>query len=90
MGFLSRLFGSSYADDKLVTAATRAINSDPLTHDPSTLLVSSKKGVVTLGGIVSKEQEKERIEGVVRNAFTNASLKHERLVNELKVPHGSI
>ena len=88
MGLLSRLFGGNYADEQLVSLATRAINSDPLTRDPSTLLVSSKKGVVTLGGIVSKEQEKERIEALVRNALTNANLKHERLINELKIPHG--
>lgn len=89
MSLLSRLFGANYADEQIVSQATRAINSDPLTRDSSTLLVSSKKGVVTLGGIVSKEQEKERIEAVVRDALTNANLKHERLVNELKVPHGS-
>ena len=88
MGFLSRLFGSSYADDKLVAAATKAINSDTHVHDPSTLLVSSKNGVVTLAGIVSKEQEKGRIEGVVQEAITNANLKHDSLVNELKIPHG--
>jgi len=88
MSFLSQMFGAKYADDQLVAAATRAINSDTHIHDPSTLLVSSKKGVVTLGGIVSKEQEKERIEAVVREAFTNANLKHERLINELKIPHG--
>lgn len=89
MSFLSRLFGASYADDQLVASATRAINSDTHTHDSSTLLVSSKKGVVTLGGIVSKEQDKERIEELVRKALTSANLKHDRLINELKVPHGS-
>jgi osmotically-inducible protein OsmY len=70
-----------------VASATKAINSDPLTRDPESLLVSSKKGIVTLAGIVPKEQEKSRIEGVVRNAFTKASLKHESLINELKTPH---
>jgi osmotically-inducible protein OsmY len=87
MNFLSQLFGAKYADDQLVASATKAINSDTHVHDPSTLLVSSKKGVVTLAGIVPKEQEKERIEGVVREAITNANLKHERLINELKIPH---
>jgi BON domain len=87
MNFVSRLFGAKYADEELVASATRAINSDPLIRDPDTLLVSSKKGVVTLGGIVPKEQEIARVEGVVRNAFTKANLKHERIINELKVPH---
>jgi hypothetical protein len=87
MSFFSRLFGAKYADEQLVAQATRAITTDPLISDPSTMLVSSKKGVVTLGGIVPKEQEKERIEGVVRKALTNANLSHERLINELKIPH---
>ena len=87
MNFLSRLFGAKYADEQLVAQATKAITTDPLISDSSTLLVSSKKGVVTLGGIVPKEQEKERIEEVVRKALTNANLTHERLINELIIPH---
>lgn len=87
MNFLSQLFGAKYADDQLVASATKAINSDTHVHDPSTLLVSSKKGVVTLAGIVPKEQEKERIEGVVRSSLTTVGLKHERIINELKIPH---
>src|SRR4051812_20340096 len=90
MNFLSRLFGAKYADEQLVAQATRAITTDPLISDPSTLSVSSKKGVVTLGGIVPKEQEKERIEGLVRDALTNANLVHERLNNELKTPTGNL
>jgi len=34
---------------------------------------------------VPKEQEKARIADVVRNSLTDAGLKHERLVNELKL-----
>ena len=87
MNMISRLFGGGYPDEQLITAAQKAINSDVLIRDPDTLVVSSKKGVVTLGGIVPKEEEKARIEGVVRNALTKANLKHESLVNELKMPH---
>lgn len=87
MSIFSRLFGGSYPDDQLIATAQRAINSDTLIRDPDTLVVSSKKGVVTLAGIVPKEEEKVRIEGVVRNALTKANLKHESLVNELKMPH---
>ena len=87
MNFLSRFFEAKFPDDELVASATKAINSDPLIRDPDSLLVTSKKGIVTLAGIVAREQEKLRIEGVVRNAFTDASLKHERLINELKTPH---
>ena len=87
MNIMSRLFGGKYADDELMATAHQAITGDTHIHDPSPLLGSSKKGVVTLGGIVPKEQEKIRIEEVVRDALTKANLKHERLVNELKMPY---
>jgi osmotically-inducible protein OsmY len=87
MSIFSRLFGGGFPDEQLITTAQRAINSDTLIRDQDTLVVSSKKGVVTLAGIVPKEEEKVRIEGVVRDALTKANLKHESLVNELKMPH---
>ena len=87
MNFLSRLFEVKYPDDALVSSATKAIASDPLIREPESLLVTSKKGIVILAGIVPREQERLRIEGVVRNAFTKAVLKHERIINELKTPH---
>jgi osmotically-inducible protein OsmY len=85
MSFLTNLFGAKYKDDQLVSQAMKAIAADPLISDASTLLVTSKKGVITLGGIVPKAQEKDRIEGVVRTALTTTGLKHERFVNELKL-----
>lgn len=90
MGFVSRLFGvrSKYDDEQIVSQAMKAIAADPLISDPSSLVITSQKGVITVGGIVQKEQEKDRIEGVVRSALTNAGLKHERIINELKLPHG--
>jgi osmotically-inducible protein OsmY len=88
MSFLSRWFGGSkYDDTQLVAHATRAVASDPLIRDPESLLIASTKGVITLSGIVPKSQEKDRIEGVVRSALTTAGLKHERIINELKLPH---
>jgi osmotically-inducible protein OsmY len=87
MSFLSRLFSSKYNDEQLVTQATKAIVADPQTSDPSALLVSSKKGVVTLGGIVPKEQDKGRIEENVRTALANLGLEYEALNNELKTPY---
>ena len=87
MRFLGNLFGAKnqYKDEQLVAQAMTAIAADPLIRDPSGLVVTSKKGVITLGGIVAKIQEKDRIEGVVRTALTTVGLKHERLVNELKL-----
>ena len=87
MGIFSRWFGSKYNDAQLVSQATSALAADPLISDPSTLVVTSKNGVMTLSGIVHKRQDKERIEGVVRSALTTVGLKHERIINELKLPH---
>ena len=87
MSFFTNLFGAKnkYNDEQLVSHAMKAIAADPLISDPSGLVVTSKQGVITLGGIVPKAQEKDRIEGVVRTALTTIGLKHERLINELKL-----
>lgn len=86
MGFLAKLFGGpAYPDEKLVEQARIAIDTDPLIEDPAGLVVTSSKGVISLTGIVHKQQEKDRIEGVIRNAYTKMGLKHERLINELQV-----
>ncbi len=91
MNLISKLFGGAnkYNDTQLVTQAMTAISVDPLISDPSALVVTSKNGVMTLSGIVHKRQEKDRIEGVVRNSLTNVGLKHERIINDLKLPHGT-
>jgi osmotically-inducible protein OsmY len=91
MGFFSRWFGakSKYNDTQIVSQAQAALSADPLISDPSLLVVTSQKGVITLAGIIHKPQEKDRIEGVVRSALTTMGLKHERIVNELKLPHST-
>lgn len=91
MGFFSRWFGAKpkYNDAQIVSQAQVALAADPLISDPSALVVTSQKGVITLSGIIHRPQEKERIEGVVRSALTTMGLKHERIVNELKLPHGT-
>ena len=91
MNLLSRLFGSGnkYNDAQLVSQAMTAITADPMINDPGSLVVTSKNGVMTLSGIVQRRQEKERIEGVVRSSLTTVGLKHERIINELKLPHGA-
>jgi hypothetical protein len=89
MSFLSKLFGSKgekYNDTQLVSQAMIAITADPLISDPTGLVVTSKQGMITLSGIVLRPQEKDRIEGVVRNAFTAVGLKHAGFINELKLP----
>jgi len=89
MSFLSRLFGAKYNDAQLVSQATNAITNDPMISDPNALVVTSKNGVITIGGIVHKAQEKDRIEGVIRSALTAVGLKHERIINDLKLPHSA-
>jgi osmotically-inducible protein OsmY len=91
MNFLSKLFGraNNYNDAQLVSQAMTAITTDPMISDPGALVVTSKNGVMTLSGIVHKPQEKDRIEGVVRNSFTTMGLKHERIINDLKLPHSA-
>ncbi len=89
MSFMSKLFGggSKYDDAQLVSVAMKALSEDPLISDPTSLVVTSKQGVVTLGGIIGRRQDKERIEGVVRNAYTAAGLKLERVINDLKLSY---
>lgn len=87
MSFFTKWFGAQYNDEQLAFQAKKGITADPRISNPNSLVITSKKGVITLGGIVPKEQEIDRIADVVRNALTNAGLKHERLVNELKLAH---
>ena len=82
-----KLFGGNkYPDDQLASQATTAVTHDPLISDPGSVVVTSKHGVVTISGTVRQQQEKERIEALVRNAITTMGLKHEQIVNDLRVP----
>jgi hypothetical protein len=88
MSFFSKWFGggAKYKDEQLVSQAMIAIAADPLISDPAGLVVTSKKGMITLSGLVPRLQEKDRIEGVVRNALTTVGLKYEGIINDLKLP----
>jgi len=88
MGIFSRLFGSSkFNDAQIVSQSISAITADPMVNDHGSLVVTSKNGVITLSGSVQKQQERDRIEGVIRSALNTMSLKHERIVNELRLPN---
>jgi osmotically-inducible protein OsmY len=91
MGFFSGLFGSKskYNDTQIVSQATTAIMNDPMVSDPGALVVTSKNGVITVSGVVQKRQEKDRIEGVIRNALTTTGLKHEQIINDLRMPQAA-
>ena len=82
-----KLFGGNkYSDDQLASQATTAITHDPLLTDPGSVVVTSKHGVVTISGTVRHQQEKARIETLVRNAITTMGLKYDQIVNELRLP----
>lgn len=85
MGFFAKFFGQAYDDSRIAAQVQTAIDTDPLIKDPGAVVAASTKGVITISGVVQREQEKHRIEGVVRNALTAVGLKHERIINELKI-----
>jgi osmotically-inducible protein OsmY len=85
MTLLSRLFGTKYNDDQLIAQATTAITEDPLVREGTGVVVASEKGIIKLTGIVHRNGEKDRIEGVVRNALGVTGAKYDRIVNEIQV-----
>jgi osmotically-inducible protein OsmY len=85
MGILSGWFGPKFDDQRLVTLAQTAISADPLIREPGDLTLHSKKGIVTLDGIVHRTSEKDRIEGVVHSALKTTGIKYERVQNNLRV-----
>lgn len=85
MSFLSDWFGPKFDDQRLVNLAEKAISADPLVHEPGDILVYSKKGMITLDGIVRRPEERDRIEGVVRNALQTTGLKYDGMTNNLRV-----
>lgn len=85
MSVFSRLFGAKYDDDRLAMQAQTAIAEDPLISDHSGLAVTSSKGVVMVSGVVHRETDRERVEGVVRSSLDTLGLKYDRLINDLSV-----
>jgi hypothetical protein len=85
MSLLSDWFGPKYDDQRLVTLAEKAIIADPLVREPGDIVINSKKGQITLDGIVHRPEERDRIEGVVRTALTATGIKHEAINNNLHV-----
>lgn len=91
MGLFSKWFGKSseYDDAQLVYEAQSALSNHPLINDSGSLAVESQEGIMRLGGTVQQEKDRERVEDVVRNALTTKGLKHEQIINELKVPQNA-
>lgn len=85
MGFWSRLFGSGFNDEKLLSLVELTLREDPLVKDHSLLSVASENGVITLRGHVAKALEKDHIGTAVENAIKNSGLKFERIVNDIQI-----
>jgi len=85
MSLWSRFLGNKYNDDQILLHAKHAIAEDPLVNDSGSVMIASVKGVVTLTGTVHRNQEKDRIEGLIRTALRTMGLKYEHIINDLKV-----
>jgi len=85
MNLFSRFFGKKYNDEQIMSHAKNAVAEDPLLNDAETVTVTSAKGVVTLMGSVHRTEERDRVEGVVRNVIRTVGLEYDQIVNELKV-----
>ena len=85
MSLWSRLFGSGFNDQKLMSLIDLTIREDPLVTDHTQLSFASENGVITLRGRVAKTLEKEHLATAVQNAVKNSGLKFERIVNDIQV-----
>jgi osmotically-inducible protein OsmY len=82
---LTRMFGGKYNDEQLVSTVENALAVDPLLQDSSSVLISSKKGVIQLSGKVHSASEKERVEELIRSTVRIHNLKYDQIVNEIQV-----
>ena len=85
MTLLSRFFGKKFDDEQIMFHAKNAIAEDPLLNDSELVTITSEKGMIKVIGTVHRTEEKDRIEGVIRNAIRTIGLKYDQLINELKV-----
>jgi osmotically-inducible protein OsmY len=85
MSLLTQMFGGKYNDEQLVSAVETAIAVDPLLRDPTSVTVSSKKGVLLLSGKVPSVSEKARVEALIGSTLTTHNLKYDQIINEIQV-----
>lgn len=85
MSAFGKLFGGKFDDSKIEAQIRTALSEDPLVLDPSTIAVSSQKGVITLSGVVHKAGERDRVEGVARTTVQSIGLKFDHIENKLEV-----
>lgn len=85
MSVLTRLFGTKFNDEQLAAQARVAVSEDPLLRNPSEVVVESARGVITLTGKVGRENDRARVEGVVRSALRTTGIKYDQIVNTIQV-----
>ena len=76
---------ANYSDAKIESIAQQALETDPMIADPAAFTVSSRKGVIHIEGTVHRDEEKQRIERVVASALQHTELRHDHIVNDLRV-----
>ena len=85
MSVLTQMFGGKYNDEQIGSTLENAIAVDPLLRDPTSVTLSSKKGVILLSGKVHSASEKERVEELIRSTLSIHNLKYDRIVNDIQV-----
>ncbi|MEZ4661298.1 MAG: BON domain-containing protein [Caldilineaceae bacterium] len=77
-------FSKKYDDSQIIACAESALEIESMLQAKD-LSVTSEKGVVMLNGKVRSRIDKSRATDVVLNSLTGASLKFERIVDNIVV-----
>ncbi|MCB0084062.1 MAG: BON domain-containing protein [Caldilineaceae bacterium] len=77
-------FSKKYDDSQIIACAESALEIESMIQSRD-LAVTSEKGVVMLSGKVRSRIDKSRATDVVLNSLTGASLKFERIVDNIVV-----
>lgn len=77
-------FTKKFDDSQIVACAESALEIESMIQSQN-LAVTSENGVITLSGKVPSRIDKSRATDVVLNSLTGASLKFERIVDNIVV-----
>ncbi|MEZ4709423.1 MAG: BON domain-containing protein [Caldilineaceae bacterium] len=77
-------FSKKYDDSQIIACAESALEIESMIRSTD-LAVTSENGVVMLSGKVRSRIDKSRATDVVLNSLTGASLKFERIVDNIVV-----
>ncbi len=80
------LFGfGKYKDDKILKQVNRSIDAHPMLKKKKNFKVTSEKGVIKLTGKVKSDQEKQRIEKVIKEKVEQSRINYKDIENNLEV-----